>query len=106
MENVRLIGRKVFFTYRKLLQIQFHVSPLVLESMGRIPLGLYQGNTNDLGEYDDCLAIAHELNGDVLHTKYCYAGLVIPLQNISFTKRTNLKTEFTVSETMRTKLLE
>lgn len=74
-----------------------YVTSLVLEAMGRPPMGLYEGNVYDLGQYDDCLAITHDINGEVMHTKYCYAGLAIPLVNISFTEAANVKTKFVVS---------
>lgn len=60
-------------------------------------MGLFQGNTLDFGFYDDCLAITHETNDDVIHARYCYAGLAVPV-DLSFTEEFTRRKEFMVSD--------
>lgn len=56
---------------------------LVVDAMGSIPRGIMKGNTEDLGFYDECVDIMHEIEDDTIKGRYCYAGLVLPLPNIS-----------------------
>lgn len=51
----------------------------VLDSSGNFPVSILRGNVVDLGFYDECVEIRHEVDEDVIHGKYCHAGLLIPL---------------------------
>lgn len=50
----------------------------MLDSSGNIPVGILKGNVVDLGFYDQCLEIRHEIGEGVINGKYCHAGLLIP----------------------------
>lgn len=52
---------------------------LVLDAYGRIPKGLTQKNSVDLGLFHQCINILENLNSISIRGKYCYSGLVIPL---------------------------
>lgn len=54
----------------------------VLDASGRIPQAVTQENFHDLGMYDQCLKIHEKANGVVVKGKYCYGGLVIPLEDL------------------------
>lgn len=55
----------------------------MLDAYGRPPAGRTQGSSTGLGMYDQCLAIAKELNITTIKGKYCYAGLVVPLISLN-----------------------
>lgn len=54
----------------------------MLDASGRLPKGLSQGNTIDIGMFDQCLDIMEKLNSTDIKGKYCYLGLVIPLSSL------------------------
>lgn len=40
---------------------------------------MFSGNLVDLGLYDQCIAIEHELDSEnYIKGRYCYSGLVVP----------------------------
>lgn len=45
-----------------------------------------KGNVEDLGFYDECVDISHEIEDDTIKGRYCYSGLILPLPNISVTQ--------------------
>lgn len=49
----------------------------MLDSSGNIPSGLFSGNTVDMGFYDQCMDVVQ--NDELIKGKYCYGGLVLPL---------------------------
>lgn len=51
--------------------------------MGSIPKGIMKGNREDLGFYDECVDISQEIEDDTIKGRFCYAGLILPLPNIS-----------------------
>lgn len=53
---------------------------LVIDSFGRIPQAITQGNSYDLGTYDQCINIFEQLNGVDIKGKYCVGGLAIPYE--------------------------
>lgn len=55
---------------------------LVSDAYGKIPEGLTQGNDRALGMFDQCINIIENLKTTTIRGKYCYAGLVIPLDEI------------------------
>lgn len=60
----------------------------MLDSYGRIPQAIMQGNNMDLGTVDQCLY------GDV-EGRYCLAGLVLPidlLENVSLSTEQVVRT--------------
>lgn len=52
----------------------------MLDSSGRVPQGVLQGNSIDLGNYDECVNIHEELETGDINGRYCYSGLAIPLR--------------------------
>lgn len=54
-----------------------------MDAMGSIPKGIMKGNREDLGFYDECVGISQEIENDTIQGRYCYAGLILPLPNIS-----------------------
>lgn len=65
-------------------QISFNqISISVIDAYGFIPKGIMRGNTNGLGFYDECLDVQQEIEGDTIKGRYCYAGLIVPLPNIT-----------------------
>lgn len=55
----------------------------MLDSYGRIPQAVTQGNNLDLGTYDQCVNVLERLEFGDIHGKYCFAGLIVPLVNNS-----------------------
>lgn len=55
----------------------------VLDAYGHIPHGVTQGNSMDMGMFDQCLNISETIDAVKIRGKYCYAGLALPLSNIS-----------------------
>lgn len=51
----------------------------VLDSSGNVPSGLFSGNYVDMGFYDECMDIVEDIDNELIKGKYCYGGLVIPL---------------------------
>lgn len=51
--------------------------------MGSIPTGIMKGNREHLGFYDECVDILQEIENDTIKGRYCYAGFIFPLPNIS-----------------------
>lgn len=51
----------------------------MLDASGRIPQAITQGNTIDMGTYDQCVSIYKELDTGDIKGRYCYSGLAIPL---------------------------
>lgn len=51
----------------------------VLDSFGRIPQAMTQGNRKDGGTYDQCVNIKEKLDIGEVKGKYCFGGLVVPL---------------------------
>lgn len=62
---------------------------LVLDSYGRIPQAITQGNYIDFGTYDQCVDIFENLEIGVVKGKYCYGGLILSLTS-SDVKTSNL----------------
>lgn len=54
----------------------------MLDSYGRIPQAITQGNFFDFGTYDQCVNIAEVLNDVTIKGKYCVGGLSIPLADL------------------------
>lgn len=50
----------------------------MLDAFGRIPQAITQGNTIDLGTYDQCLNIFEKLDNITVKGKYCFGGLSVP----------------------------
>lgn len=71
---------------------QRHDNFSVLDSTGRIPVGLMKGNMIDLGVYDECVNINHKLENDTIKGRYCYSGVSVP---ISISSGLNMKTSYT-----------
>lgn len=55
----------------------------MVDAFGSIPKGIMKGNREDLGFYDECVDINQEIEEDTIKGRYCYAGLIFPLPNIS-----------------------
>lgn len=53
----------------------------MVDSYGRIPQAITQGNALDLGTYDQCVSINEQVNSVEIQGKYCSYGLAIPLSN-------------------------
>lgn len=49
----------------------------MLDAYGRLPAGLTQGNMMHLGMFDQCVAIAKQLNSTTIKGKYCFPGLIV-----------------------------
>lgn len=61
----------------------------VLDSSGSIPVAMMSGNSVDMGFYDECTAIAEEVDQEYIKGKYCYGGLTILLPNLRKVNGTN-----------------
>lgn len=48
-------------------------------------MGLFSGNVVDMGLYDECISIVHNIDHEYIKGKYCYGGLVIPLNQSNTT---------------------
>lgn len=59
------------FNERKLYIIFKHFVLSVLEAGPRIPKGILQGNSVDLGNYHQCLGINREIDDMIINGKYC-----------------------------------
>lgn len=55
---------------------------IVLDAFGRIPQAVMQGNTYELGTYDQCVNIFEELGNVTIKGKYCLGGLAIPFKDL------------------------
>lgn len=57
----------------------------MLESNGRLPIGLMSGTVTNYGEYDQCIAINAINDGYQFSGKYCFLYLKPPLPSDMFT---------------------
>lgn len=55
----------------------------MLDSFGRLPQAITQGNYYDLGTYDQCTNIFENINNTEIKGKYCIGGLSIPLTDLN-----------------------
>lgn len=51
----------------------------MLDAYGRIPQAITQGNTLDIGTFDQCLNIFENLEVGEIRGKYCYGGLILQM---------------------------
>lgn len=54
----------------------------MLDASGRIPQAVMQGNTYELGTYDQCVNIFEVLGNVTVKGKYCLGGLAIPFRDL------------------------
>lgn len=54
---------------------------LVVDAFGRIPQAITQGNSLDLGTYDQCVDINEQMHNVDIKGKYCLYGLAVPLSH-------------------------
>lgn len=54
----------------------------MLDSYGRIPQAITQGNIVDLGTMGQCLDIYEVLEDVTIQGRYCFGGLIVPLGDI------------------------
>lgn len=63
----------------------------MFDASSKIPNGILQGNLVDLGNYDQCLSISHEIPDDhTIKGKYCQIKIPLPPE-ISSTKEVKKK---------------
>lgn len=60
------------------------IGALVLDSFGRIPQAVTQGNNIDMGTYDQCVNIFENLDNGDIKGKYCYGGLILQMVDMEF----------------------
>jgi len=58
---------------------------LVLESSGRLPMGLLSGTITNYGDYDQCVDISGISDGDQINGKYCFLNIRPPLPPVGQT---------------------
>jgi hypothetical protein len=69
----------------------------VFDSWSKVQSGIFNGNTIDLGNYDQCLAFSHKpstQNIDEIEPQYCLITYR-PIQNRSSNENTNLSFDWT-----------
>lgn len=54
----------------------------VLDSFGRIPQLITQGNNIDFGAYDQCVKISEDFETVTINGKFCLGGLIVPLNSV------------------------
>ena len=57
----------------------------MLDAFGKPPAGLFQGNLNWFGSYDECLDLTGETKPSDFDTQYCLASLPVPFMPVSTT---------------------
>ena len=59
----------------------FHV-PAVLDSMSKIPSGIFAGNIMDFGNYDECLNVNVDKHWGSFIGQHCMAILPLPVDSL------------------------
>lgn len=54
----------------------------VLDSFGRIPQLITQGNYIDFGAYDQCVKVSETFEVATIDGKFCLGGLILPLNSV------------------------
>ena len=62
----------------------------MLESSGRLPIGMLSGTTTNYGDYDQCMATTGVLEDNItIYGKYCFLSIRPPLPPIGETLNLN-----------------